>query len=141
MKSFHQHRFSIVGVADNQQIRHAVRFRIRQQIFKFGQYFLGLRITDPTRRTDALNACMIGKRQQFCRLRRKMARHGCHDRSSSSSNGFKSGSFGATDGVSTGAAFLPEDLIAPIPDVRLCSARLAALVLPCASVSTARIRS
>ena len=138
-KTVSQHGFTVIGISDNQKIRHTVDFGKNQKIFQFVQNVLSLGITYPMRRTDVPDAFLCVSIQIcggfFVQMRI------FHDKSSKSSNGCTfskdiSVSSKSVCGKAVAVLLIPllsletGLLIAILSFLRRCIALRTALVLP-----------
>jgi vacuolar-type H+-ATPase catalytic subunit A/Vma1 len=58
LKPADNHRLSVIGVPDDQQIGHAIHLRIGQQILQSFEDALGLCVSDPVRLQDAADSLL-----------------------------------------------------------------------------------
>ena len=81
-KTLHQHGFPIVGLADDQQVGHAVRLRVGQQVLELVEDGLGAGIADPARGSNAFNPLRVRQREQlgghFVQVRSRVSHHSYH---------------------------------------------------------------
>ncbi len=73
-EALHQHALAVVRLAYEEQVGHAVRARIGQEVLEFAQYRLSARIADPARGADALDALLGRKLEHLPGLGRKVGR-------------------------------------------------------------------